>query len=100
MAKKYVTWENITVNPNRKIHINTDNFWEYNWEWIFKETWFTDWNWLYIWMLDNETIPTTPFDFKIIEKTEEEINILLNTWYWWDVTVNDFVFTDNRPTDI
>ena len=96
---KYITWKQITVNENKIIHPNTENFWEYNWDCIFQETWFTDWNWTYIWILESETIPSTPFDFNITEKTETEINTLLNTWYNWDVTVDNYIFTDNRKLD-
>lgn len=97
---KLVTWNEITVNPNKKIHVNTEHFWTTNWEWTFTETEFSDGNGLYIWLLDNSIVPTTPFDFQITEKTEAEVNALLNTWYSWDVTVSNFVFTDSRVLDI
>ena len=101
----YITWKQITVNPNKKIHPNTEWFWETNWEWIFTETWFTDGNDTYIWVLDNATIPTTPFDFQVIEKTEAEVNALLLQWYWADeqsnqyVTASNYEFMDNRPLE-
>lgn len=101
-----VTWNTITVNWWLNIHPNTWDYWNNNWEWIFIETWFSDWNGTFIWLLDNITIPTTPFDFQMVEKTEQEINDLLLTWYWADeqsnqyVTVSNYIFTDNRPLDI
>lgn len=99
----YITWNEIVVNPNKKIHPNTEDYYVTNWEWVFNETKYTDWNGLYIWLLDNPTIPTLSFNFQIVEKTEAEVNALLLQWYWVDwesnpyVTVSNYVFTDNRP---
>jgi len=98
--KKYIIRTAIQVNPQRIIHPNTDEFWDYNWEWEFIETSYSDWL-TYIWILDwIETIPVSVFDFKLEEKTELEINEILNTWYDWEVQVKDFIFTDNRPIEI
>ncbi len=36
--------------------------------------------------------------FQMKDKTEVEVNDLLNTRYDWEVTVNNFVFIDNRPS--
>jgi len=103
---KYILWQNISANANRNIHPNTDWFYEFNWEWTLTETCFSDWNGLYIGVLDNPTIPELPFNFQIVEKTESEINNLLETWYGLDknnnpyVSASNYSFTDNRPTDI
>ena len=101
-----VTWKPIQINPTLAIHINTFDYWANNWEWTFTETAYTDWAWTYIWILDNATIPTTSFNFNIVEKTEVEINALLETWYGLDWNSNPYVsysnweFIDNRINEI
>lgn len=44
-----------------------------------------------------EYFRTLDLDFEFTFITEEEANTLLNEAYNWDVIVNDFIFTDNRP---
>lgn len=98
MAKKYVTWCSCDQTITQKGHPNTNNYWNDYQSWTFQETPYTDWE-IYVWILDSDVeIPTT--NFNIIEKTETEINTLLNTWYNWGVTVSNYIFTDNRTFDI
>lgn len=93
-----ITWNEKIIEAYCKKHPNTDGYYNTLWQWTLTETSFTDWNWLYIGILDNPTIPTN--DFQIVEKTEAEVNTLLNTWYPWLVTVSNWIFSDNRSLDI
>ena len=112
--KQYITWINHKKNTNNFQHPNTNWFADsIDSDFIFHETQYT---WPknpvlqeYVWTLEYPDTKTNweiaqykswLSKFQLKDKTEVEINALLNTRYAWDVTVTDFVFTDNRPMDI
>ena len=94
---RYITWTCCIVCEPHKNHPNTNLRWAENESWILTETWYTDWTLLYIGVLDSEIVPETMFN--IVEKTESEIQALLDTWYSWEVIASNYQFTDNRPDD-
>jgi len=102
MTKRYVTWESCNICDTHNRHPQTNDYWNQNQDWTFTETWYSNGT-TYIWVLDSDIIPAV---FEITEKTEAEVNTLLETWYWLDwesnpyVTVNNYIFTDNRPVEI
>jgi len=111
--KTYCTWINNEKNSKCFTHPNTDWFANsIDERFTFQET---QYSWAknpalteYIWILEypddmpNQDIAKYKNDlknYKIKDKTEKHINDLLLEWYNWEVTVLDFIFTDNRPTD-
>jgi len=107
--KKYITWKPKKVNSNLIEHPNTNDRVnkETKWAIIFTETPYQiadgryisflehDWNIVQA-QLDNWKVLDPAFEFTIID--EVEANLLLSEL--WDVSVTDFIFSDNRPTDI
>jgi hypothetical protein len=102
---RYITWKRVKINDNYFIDPNTN--WEF--EKATKDSKFTetpyqlnDWRFISIVEYPNETTQEqidllisaySAFNFTFI--TEIEANNLLSEL--WEVSVKDFVFSDNRP---
>lgn len=106
--RKYITYTRKKINDNYYQDPNTNNIVEEATGWItkFTETAY-DYNGVFIAYVEFPTdtsdeqieyFRTLDSDFNFTFVTEEEANIHLANI--WDITVEDFVFTDNRPEDI
>ena len=107
--KKYITWNRKKVNDNYYQDPNTNDraSLESGWVVTFTETPY-QLNWTFISVVeypDNTPQEQLDYfmsidpDFNFTILTEEEANALLQTAYNWEVSVNNFVFTDNRPNN-
>ena len=102
--QKLITWKRVKVNENRFVDPNTDWAFEKATEWAtFTETPYQIADWRFISFVEypdtttQEQINTlineySAFEFTFID--EATVNQLLSEL--WDVSVNNFIFTDNR----
>jgi len=106
--KRLITYKRKKINDFLYEDPNTNHrvTMETSWQTIFTETPYNLADWRFICIVeywDDETEENinyfmnldTAFEFTFIE--EDEANVLLSEL--WDIVVNDFVFTDNRPID-
>jgi hypothetical protein len=106
--KKYITWKPKKINDYLYEHPNTNDRvqTETSWAIIFTETSFQIDDGRYISLVEHaDDMPQseidhwreldTAYEFTIIDETTA--NTLISEL--WDVTVSNFIFTDNRPVD-
>ena len=104
----YITWKSVEITPNYFIHPNTDSlFNDVTTDSTFFETGYKIADGRYVSYveypdtttqatIDNLIATYNQFEFVIIDETTA--NTLLSEL--WDVTVANYVFTDNRPVDL
>jgi len=109
--KRYITYKRKRINDNLFQDPNTNNRVEIETGWMTKffETSYqhADWRFLaHVEYPDEATVEQVEY-FRLLDPafeftfiTEQEANTLLQQTYNWDVTVTDFVFTDNRLENI
>ena len=107
--QRYITWtrkkvnDNLYADPNTNDRVNIET----NWQTTFYETPYQINDWRFISYVDYPDTTTEEeityylwlepeFNFTLI--TEEEANTLLSEL--WDVSVSNFEFKDNRPSDL
>jgi len=105
--KNYILWDRIKVSENRYIDINTD--WAFDnvtTDSTFTETPYNVWL-RFLWVVEYpadttqeviDTLVAEHSEFNCVFITEAEANTFLAEI--WDITVSDYIFTDNRPQEI
>ena len=109
--KRYITYKRKQINLNCFQDPNTNNRVEIETNWVtkFTETAYqhTDWRVLSYVEYPDETTAEQVEYFRLLDPafeftfiTESQAIDLLNETYGWEVTVSNFIFTDNRTSDI
>ena len=106
--KRYITNTRKKINDNYYQDPNTNGIVEdaTSWVTVFTETKY-ELNWVFLWIVEypDDSSDELVEYFRVFDEafsftfiTEEKANEMLSEI--WDISVSDFVFTDNRPVDV